>query len=134
MQTFSKNHSNFSLGYHIVWCTKYRHQVLRDAVEDQLKQIVRNVCYAKHWQLLAFEVMPDHAHLFVQAGPHIAPAVIAKTLKSVSALQLFRLFPKLKKSKFWGSGLWSRGTYYSSASHISATTVQRYIETQKFRG
>ena len=58
---------------------------------------------------------------------------IAKTLKSISAVHLFNKFSKLKQRKFWGSGLWSTGTYYASVGHISEDAVKKYIETQKER-
>ena len=77
--------------------------------------------------------MPDHVHIFVQADHTTAPVVIAQTLKSISAVDIFNKFPTLKQRKFWGSGLWSRGTYYASEGHISEDAVKKYIETQKQR-
>jgi putative transposase len=129
----STNRSKFSLGYHIIWCPKYRHQVLKDAVEVELKQVLAETCAHYEWTLISLEIMPDHVHLFVQANPQTAPVEIAKTLKSISAVYLFNKFPKLKKRKFWGSGLWSRGTYYASVGHITEESVRKYIETQKTR-
>ncbi len=61
--------------------------------------------------LKAIEVMPEHVHLFLEASPDEAPSMIARTLKSISAVHIFTAFPKLKERKFWGSGLWSRGCY-----------------------
>ena len=52
-------------------------------------------------------------------------------LSTVSAVHLFNKFSELKKRKFWGSGLWSKGTYYASVGHISEDAVRKYIETQK---
>ncbi|WP_284071430.1 transposase [Clostridiisalibacter paucivorans] len=44
---------------------------------------------------------------------------------------MFKGFPNLKKSKFWGSGLWSRGYYVGTTGTVSAETIQRYIQNQK---
>ena len=84
-------------------------------------------------------IFPDSSgcfgiHIFVQADPQTAPLEIAKTLKSISAVHLFNRFPKLKSRKFWGSGLWSRGTYYATVGHLNEETVRKYIATQKTRG
>lgn len=133
MQKMSRNHAVFSLGYHIIWCTKYRHHVLVDAIEIELRRIISETCSVYSWILQEIEVMPDHVHVFVQADHETAPVHIAKTLKSISAVHVFHKFPKLKNRKFWGSGLWSRGTYYSTVGHISEETVRRYIESQKDR-
>ena len=32
----------YSLQYHIVWCTKYRKQVLKDGVDEDLKKMLVN--------------------------------------------------------------------------------------------
>lgn len=76
--------------------------------------------------------MPDHVHLFISAPPTIAPTKIVKILKSVSAYWIFKAFPNLKKSKFWGSGLWSKGYYVGTAGAVSSEIIQKYIQSQKF--
>lgn len=103
-------------------------------LEIELKRIIGEVCKTYEWLLHSIEVMPDHVHIFVQADHTTAPVEIAKTIKSISAVQLFCTFPDLKRRKFWGSGMWSDGTYYGSVGHVSEESVKRYIETQKQRG
>ena len=73
----------------------------------------------------------EHIHPFLEASPDEAPSMIARTLKSISAVHIFTAFPKLKERKFWGSGLWSRGCYYGSVGTITEESVKRYIENQK---
>jgi putative transposase len=75
--------------------------------------------------------MPDHVHVFLQANPEDRPIDIVKTLKSISAVAVFYSFPKLKGQKFWGSGLWSKGSYYASVGQISQDTIKNYILSQK---
>lgn len=72
--------------------------------------------------------MSNHVHLFVSAPPIIAPIYIVRKLKSISANWIFQGFPTLKQSKFWGSGLLSRGYYIGT---VSAETIQKYIQNQK---
>jgi len=133
METFSKNHATYSLGYHIIFCPKFRYQVLKGAIEVELRRILVEVCKVYEWRVSSLEIMPDHVHIFVQAHPSTSPMEIAKTLKSISAVRLFSRFPELKKRRFWGTGLWSRGTYYASVGNLSAYAVQHYIDTQKER-
>ena len=66
----------------------------------------------------AIEVMPEHVHLFLEASPDEAPSMIARTLKSISAVHIFTAFPK-------------RGCYYGSVGAITEESVKRYIENQK---
>jgi Transposase and inactivated derivatives len=130
----SNNHSKHAIGYHIIFCPKYRHKVLIGAIEIETKRIIAEVCADNEWILHSIEVMPDHVHLFVQTDPYIAPFEMVKRIKSISAVYLFTKFPDLKKQKFWGSGLWSPSTYYNSVGHISEDMVKRYIEDQKNHG
>jgi putative transposase len=129
----ARNHATFSLGYHIIWCPKYRHTILDGAIAIELKRILAQTCSVYKWELVSLEVMPDRVHIFVQADHTTAPVEIAKALKSISAVHIFHTFPKLKGCKFWGSGLWSRGTYYATAGHISEEAVRQYIASQKQR-
>jgi len=107
---------------------------------------VRVICARYEWETLALEVMPEHVHLFVSAGPLTAPNTIAKTVKSIlqehpgrrrvprvpdAAVAVFREFLTLKARRFWGSGLWSDGCYYGSAGAVSAKIIKCYIESQK---
>lgn len=131
MEEKHESHSTSKLGYHIIWCPKFRHPVLVDAVEVELRHVLHQTCITYDWSMEELEIMPDHVHAFIQASPNDAPSNIAKTLKSISALHLFNKFPKLKGQKFWGTGLWSPSTYYGSVGEISEDTVRRYIQEQK---
>lgn len=133
MELKSSNHSKHSIGYHIIFCPKYRHQVLVGAIEVEAKRVFSEICVDNEWSLISIEVMPDHVHLFIQSDPFTAPFEMVKRLKAISAIYLFTKFPNLKKQKFWGSGLWSRSTYYNSVGHISEEMVKRYIDSQKNR-
>ncbi len=119
------------VNYHIVLVTKYRNRVLTGDIERFVKEQVPIICARYEWETLALEVMPEHVHLFVSAGPLTAPNTIAKTLKSILTVAVFREFPTLKARRFWGSGLWSDGCYYGSAGAVSAGIIKRYIENQK---
>ncbi|MBE9004467.1 IS200/IS605 family transposase [Fortiea sp. LEGE XX443] len=134
MEIISSSHAKHCLGYRIIFCPKYRHQILEGAVEVELKRIIGETCKTYGWILHALEIMPDHVHVFVQADHTTAPVEIAKTMKSISAVHIFNTFKDLKKRRFWGSGMWSDGTFYSSVSGVSEEAVKRYIETQKDRG
>jgi putative transposase len=132
MKTKTTKHSVYNLNYHIVFVTKYRNKVLIGDVEGYVKKRMEELCTQYGWEQLALEVMPDHIHLFVSAEPDVAPIAIATTIKSILTVDIFKEFKNLKSRFFWGSGLFSRGTYYGSAGAISGETIKKYIENQKF--
>lgn len=131
MEEKKSKHSTSKLGYHIIWCPKFRHPILTEQVEIELKHILGETCLAYGWELHELEIMPDHVHCYIQASPHTAPSEIASTLKSISAVKLFTLFPHLKQQKFWGTGLWSPSTYYGSVGEVNEEIVRKYIQNQK---
>ena len=131
MRRKSENNCVHELGIHLVFCTKYRKAVFTGIKEVTLRHILAQTCAEYGWRVEALEIMPDHVHLFVQVGPEDRPNDISRTLKSISAAVMFEKFPDLKGRKFWGSGLWSRGTYYGSVGNVNEETIKEYINKQK---
>lgn len=131
MEKSQQNNSICKLAYHIVWCTKFRHKILQEKESVILKLILNETAIAYGWKIGALEIMPDHVHILIEAPHTIAPVTIAQTLKSISAVRLFYAFPGLKQKKFWGTGLWSKGTFYGTVGSTSEENIQKYIEEQK---
>lgn len=130
-QYHSASYCKYLIQYHIIWCPKFRFAVLKGDVESKLKEILQQICEKYHYQIKALEVMPDHIHIFVDCPQTVAPCDIARTLKSISAIQMFRAFPSLKRFYARCGVLWSSGYFISTVGHISESTVIRYIEEQK---
>ena len=78
----------------------------------------------------ALEIMPDHVHLFVESDPRWSVAEIVNRLKGFTSHTLREAFPSLKTRL---PTLWSRSYYAGTVGHVSAVTVQRYIEDQRGR-
>lgn len=119
-----------NLGYHIVWSTKYRRQVLVDTISDNLKSILNTIADEKGFSIKIMEVMPDHVHVFVQASPKFSPSYIAKMLKGISARKILTQHPSIKE-QLWNNHLWNPSYYVESVGHISEDVVKKYIEDQK---
>ena len=118
----------FSLKYHLVWCPKYRRQVLVAPVDARLKEVLAAVSESHGWTLHTLEVMPDHVHLFVEADPTACAAEIVNRLKGASSRILRDEFPSLKSRL---PTLWSRSYYAGTVGAVSDAVVRRYIESQK---
>lgn len=117
----------YDLGYHVVWCPKYRRKVLADAVGARCEALIRAKCADHDWAVVALEVMPDHVHLFVKAHPKHSPSYIANQLKGATSRALRQEFPHLRSRL---PTLWSRSFFVASVGAVSAATVRRYIDTQ----
>ena len=116
----------YLINYHLIWCPKRRKPVLIGKVRDRLKDIIYKVAKEKEVEILAFEIMPDHLHLFISAHPTIAVHKLVKAFKGRSSHFLRREFPHLLKIP----SLWTHSYFVSTAGNISNKTIQRYIEAQ----
>ena len=74
--------------------------------------------------------MSDHIHIFLSTKPTIAPTDIVRTLKSISAIKLFKEYPKLKRFYAQCGSLWSKGYFVSTIGNVSSHTIKRYIQNQ----
>jgi putative transposase len=83
------------------------------------------------YEIIEMEVMPDHLHLFVSTKPTVAATDVVRSFKSLSAIELFKKYPSLKKFYSRCGSLWSKGYFVSTIGKVSAETVQKYIQEQK---
>jgi putative transposase len=72
----------------VVWCPKYRRAVLAGAVAGRCRELISEKCAEHGWPIVALEVMPDHVHLLVKAGPKDSPAFVANQLKGFTSRRL----------------------------------------------
>jgi putative transposase len=117
----------YQTAYRVVWCPKYRRDVLTGPVAEEMAVMLDAICTERGWLVISKEIQPDHVHLFVSIPPAIAVADAVKILKGTTARKLFQRFPWLK-SRLWGGNLWSPSYYVGTAGNVSAETIQRYIE------
>jgi len=122
------NTSVYNVAYHLIWCPKYRRNILIGNVEKRLKQLLIQKAKENDWDIETIEIMPDHVHLFVKANPVASPHWIIQQFKGYTSNILRKEFPELK-SKL--PTLWTRSYYCESVGHISEKTIKKYIEDQK---
>ncbi|WP_447975607.1 IS200/IS605 family transposase [Nitrospira sp. Kam-Ns4a] len=117
----------YQTAYHVIWCPKYRHDVLTGAVAKETGTMLDAICMERGWPVSSKEIQPDHIHLFVSIPPAVAVADAVKVLKGMTARLLFQRFPALR-GRLWGGHLWSPSYYVGTAGNVSAETIRRYIE------
>ena len=131
--TLSKRYTSnaycvFNLGYHIVFCPKYRRKVLVNGVDERLKSLLSAKANELGITIENMEVMPDHVHLFIRSKPIYAVHFVINQLKGYSSVCLRNEFPWLRSRL---PSLWTRSYFVESVGHISEETVRKYIEDQK---
>ena len=124
----SSAHSVYNLGYHVVFCPKYRRKVLIDGIDERLKELLEEKASELEITIESMEVMPDHVRLFIRSKPTYAIHFVVNQLKGYSSVKLRKEFPKLRSRL---PTLWTRSYFVESVGRISEETVRKYIENQK---
>ena len=120
-------HVTYKIGYHFVWCPKYRKSILAGKLAVFVESEIRRLCEANKWTVGALTIAEDHVHLFLSAPPSVSPSLIANTLKGITARQVFKQFPEVKK-QLWGGSFWSRSFYVGTVGDMTIDVVKKYLE------
>jgi putative transposase len=122
------NKSVYNVGYHLIWCPKYRRNVLIGKIAQRLRQLLMKKAEEIDTTVEKMEILPDHIHLFVKTKPICSPHWVVQQFKGYTSHALRMEFPELKSRL---PTLWTRSYYCESVGHISEATIKRYIEEQK---
>ena len=125
-----KSHNVSTLMYHIVCPAKYRKAVFTDEVD----QVLRDVCLeiAKRYEIVFLEIGVDwdHVHFLVQSVPMYSPKKIVQILKSLTAREVLKRVPSVKK-QLWGGEFWTDGYFISTVGkHGDEDMISRYVKNQ----
>ena len=116
--------------YHLVFPAEYR----RSVIDGQVDGVVKDTCleiekrYPVHF--LEIGTDKDHVHFLVQSVPTYRVTKIVTTVKSLTAREVFRRCPQVKK-QLWGGEFWSDGYFASTVGkHGDETMIGRYVKSQ----
>ena len=130
MPITKSNHCVYDTHYHIVFPVKYRKALLSQAVVKSIAVTLRKIEMRYD---LAIEQMGDdknHIHILISFHPKYSIGEIVRILKSLTARELFKDLPDLKK-ELWGGEFWTDG-YYASTVGTGGNwaVVERYVKNQ----
>ncbi len=129
-QYIHRSHNVSVLLYHIVFPAKYRQSVFDDQVDEVLKEICIEI--EKRYQIKFLEIGTDkdHVHFFVQSVPTYSITKIVTHIKSLTAREIFRRCPDVKK-QLWGGEFWSDGYFASTVGkHGNEEMITKYVKEQ----
>ena len=105
--------------YHLVFPVKYRRKVIDGNVSDYIKEICLEICTDE-----------DHVHFLVQSVPTITVSQIVQTIKSITAREVFKNYPEVKK-QLWGGNFWISGFYANTVEQYgNKEVIKKYVENQ----
>ena len=129
-ENIHKSHNVSRLMYHFVFPAKYR----RVVIDEEVDRIIKETCIeiSKRYPIYFLEIGSDknHVHFLIQSVPTYSPTQIARTVKSITAKEVFSKCPGVKK-KLWGGEFWSDGFYVATVSeHGNEKVIANYVKKQ----
>src|SRR3989344_1575325 len=130
------SHKVFKIKYHVVFCIKYRKDLF---TEEKYIETVKQICkdiedrfYVK-FETTGFD--DDHVHFLIESlTTTYSPAKIFQFVKSITAIELFKRHPDIKK-QLYGGEFWSDGGYVGTVGEgTNADIIRRYIKSQGRKG
>jgi len=125
-----KSHNVTVLLYHLVFPAKYRRAVIDKRVDGKLKDVCLEM--EKRYDLKFLEIGTEetHVHFLLQSVPMYSVTKIVRMIKSISAREVFRECPQVKK-QLWGGEFWSDGFFASTVGrHADEETITNYVKNQ----
>lgn len=126
----TNNNRAYNCHYHVVFCPKYRRNVLVAPIDERLKVSILETVEKWGQEVIEREVMPDHVHLLPGCDPQFGIHRLVKYLKGTSSRYLRQEFPQLKRRL---PSLWTNSYFVATVGGVTLDTLKRYVEGQKNR-
>jgi len=122
------SHAVYDTRYHLVWAPKYRKWVLRGEIRETAKEFFGEILEARDCEIEEMEIADDHVHIFASIPPRYSVGEMVRVLKSVSAKEIFRRHPEVKK-ELWGGEFWEDGYFVRTVGDkVTSEIIKKYIK------
>ena len=124
-------HSAYQIHYHIVTPVKYHRAIFG---RPDREQTLRSICteieerYSIWFEQLGIDT--NHVHYLLSAAPKFSPSQLVRLIKSITAREVFRRHPDVKK-ELWGGELWTDGFFVATIGEGgNRDVIREYIKNQ----
>jgi len=125
-----KRHNKSLLLYHLVFPVKYRKKIISVGISSKIKDICIEISERYEIHFIEIGTDKDHLHFLIQSVPTMSVEKIVRTIKSLTARQIFYSFPEIKK-ELWGGNFWTSGYYANTVGQYgNLDVIKKYVESQ----
>ena len=125
-----KSHNVSVLLYHLVCPAKYRRIVFTQEVDERLKEVCLEISKRYEIEFIEIGTDQDHVHFLIQSVPMYSPTQIARIVKSITAREIFRQVPSVRK-QLWGAEFWAKGYFINTVGQKgNEETISKYVRSQ----
>ena len=124
------SHCVYDMHYHFVFTVKYRRALLTPEVVAELTRISQAIVERHEFEIEMLGTDKNHVHLLCAAHPKIAAGDIVRIYKSITARELFKALPSLRK-ELWGGAFWTSSYFVATVGRFAGyESVKRYVQQQ----
>ena len=125
------NRRKYSLKVQIVLVTKYRKQLLKGSIADDVKQKILDIANSRGYEIIGMETDKDHIHFWLSYDATDRVCDIVKIVKQETTYYLWQKYNSILSKQYWKKKIfWSDGYFACSIGEVSSATIQKYIESQ----
>ena len=126
------SHAVYEAKYHLVWCPKYRKQILAGDITKRVKEVFEEISNHFDFEIDRCEVAEEHIQILISFPARYSVAKGVWILKSISGSKILKEFPLVKK-KLWGGHLWEQGYFFRTVGEqVTDDVIRKYIERHSF--
>ncbi|MEL6381848.1 MAG: IS200/IS605 family transposase [Cyanobacteria bacterium J06626_18] len=128
-------HSVALIKIHVVFVTKYRHPVITEAIEADIRALAEGICLKCDGSLEEAKAdlgSRDHIHLLLDLAPKMSVSRLCNTLKTVTSRAIRRRYAQQLKPYYWKPVFWKRGFSAVSCGGAPLVVLKQYIENQGY--
>ena len=120
------NRRKYSLKVHIVLVTKYRKQLLKGSIADDVKQKILDIANTRGYEIIAMETDKDHIHFLLSYDATDRVCDIVKIVKQETTYYLWQKYNSVLSKQYWKKKIfWSDGHFACSIGEVSSATIQK---------
>ena len=124
------SHCAWQIHYHIVFPVKYRKALLSEGVVGVVVETANGISERDDIEVEKIGCDKDHLHLLCSAHPKISPGQVVRIFKSITAREIFRRIPGVKRD-LWGGEFWTDGYYVATVGERGNwSVVEKYVQDQ----
>jgi REP-associated tyrosine transposase len=123
-------HCAWQIHDHIVFPVQYRKALLDAAVAAIIQETAAEIVERFPIEMEAIGTDTNHIHVLCSAHPKVAPGRIVQIFKSLTAREIFRRKPAVKR-ELWGGEFRTDGYYVATVGErANWQMVERYVQQQ----
>ena len=128
------SHNKTLLIFHLVCPVKFRRDIFTAGNEPTFKSICLELAPRYDYTFLEIGIDEYHVHFLIQTVPNILISAMVQTIKSITAIEMFKRHPEVKRF-LWGGEFWTDGYYLNTVGRYgNRKMIENYVKKQGIKG